>query len=181
MLPDDIRYVLGEGFYRYEIASPDGEELPWTVKPLSGVGVWRHIDAGRRPRVERASFPLNIFAPPLQTTSTSFVDAGLTVKLLGARAGERVVVHFNGDFRATGAAGGGILYVALIDGAGVKSTLNETIFGVTPATPHNRAVSAVWDLGVDGDVRVSVQFRVSSAGSSVQIYGPANLLAYVAR
>jgi hypothetical protein len=181
MLPEDVRLVLGEGFYQYDIASADGEDLPWTVKPLSGVGVWRHVDAAHRPRVERASFPLNIFAPPLQTTSTSFVDAGLHVTLRGARAGERIVVHFNGEFRATGGSGGGILYVALTDGAGTKSTMNETLFGVTPATPHNRAVSGVWDLGVDGDVTVSVQFRVSSAGSSVQIYGPANLLAYIAR
>jgi hypothetical protein len=181
MLPNDIRVVLGEGFYRYEVASPDAEELPWTVKPLTGVGVWRHVDAVRRPRIERASFPLNIFAPPLQTSSTTFVDAGLTVKLLGARAGERVVVHFNGEFKATGGSTGGILFVALTDGSGAKSTLNETVFGVTPATPHNRAVSAVWDLGVDGDVTVSVQFRVSTAGSTVQIFGPANLLAYIAR
>lgn len=177
----DVRWVVGEGLYWYDPTSGGSEELPYAVKPATGVGLWLHVDLARRTEIERAFHPYNpFFVPPLETTvTTAWVDSGLAVTLRGANAGERVRAQLSADFRAEGSAG---LYRVLItDGAGVATELPEMLFAMFASAGFQpRTVTGLHHLAASGDVTVKAQFR-SSGATKTQIWGPATLLAELVR
>jgi hypothetical protein len=43
MVTEDLRYVPGNGLYRFDSASATGELLPWVVQPNAGSGRWHHM------------------------------------------------------------------------------------------------------------------------------------------
>jgi hypothetical protein len=177
----DVRWVVGEGLYWYDPTSGGSEELPYAVKPSSGVGLWLHVHLGRRSRVERAFHPYNpFFLPPLETTSTAWTDSGLAVTVRGAFEGERLIAQLSADFRVEGSAG--LFRVIVIDGAGTVTELPEMIFGMfSSAGFQPRTVAGLHTLAASGDVTVKVQLRCAGASTKTQIWGPATLLAELVR
>ncbi|MBI2392828.1 MAG: hypothetical protein HYV09_24800 [Deltaproteobacteria bacterium] len=174
----DVRWVTGHGVYWYDAATSDAEEPPWSVKPSSGVGLWRHTESARRTEVGRAFH--RFFTVPLSTVNSEWTDAGLAVTLRGAHAREWVQIHLHGDFRVEGLAG--VYRVAVIESDGTLTELPEMAFGMWPAAgTQPRAFCAVHRVGVAGDVNVKVQFKTLGASANVQILGPAALVAQLVR
>lgn len=178
--PLELRWVVDRGLYWYDATTSDPEEEPWSVKPTSVGGLWRHTHSAYRSEVERAYHPASFFLTPLFTTNTSWTDAGLAVTLRNARAGERVSVLLSGDFKAEGLAG--LYRVLLTDGSGSATELPETMFAMWPSSGvQPRTLVALHRLGSAGDVGVKVQFKTSGASANIQILGPATLVAQLVR
>jgi len=176
----DVRWVTGYGLYWYDASAVGAEELPWTVWPSTGVGLWRHLESAMRTQIGRAYLVQNFFLPPLYTVNSTWTDSGLAVTLRDAFVGERVRIHLSGDFRAEGTHG--LYRVVLTDGAGVATEVPEMLFGsFTGEGTRSRTLGALHVVANAGDLVVKVQFRTLGPSANVQIIGPALLLAELVR
>src|SRR5579859_2469917 len=83
----DLRLVEDYGLYWYDPTSVAGEQIPWIVRPATGIGRWRHLEF-----VLRASGGRAFYASPVALTSTTTVWAdvpGIAVPLPSLRVNDK--------------------------------------------------------------------------------------------
>ena len=174
----DLRWVDEFGLYWYEPGGTGKEEIPWRIKPFSGVGFWRHMQYGLRTKIDNAT--LFDGAPPLTTPSTVFIDVpGLAVTLADAEVGDIVRISFHGAMGMGGAPAS--FRLAVVEGAGAAVPLPEASETMITSGPQPRSWHVIKRVGTAGNVTASLQFKSSGGGSMAIVFSPASLVAEIVR
>jgi len=174
----DLRWVDEFGLYWYEPSGVGKEEIPWRIRPLSGVGFWRHMQYGLRTTIDKVGLPEG--SPAIDTLSTTFVDApGLSVTLVGAEVGDRVTIAFHGQF--TTATAPAQFRLAIQENVGPTIGFPEATETIPITVPLFRTYSVLRTVATAGDAIAKLQFRTTAVGGLARVLGPLSLVAQIVR